>query len=325
MAISIVGSVKSTVANATDPVLTTPAGTQVGDVMIIACVTRASILPASPTGTGWTRVLASSQFSGSIGAIGGSNEQFAVWARKLDSVPASVTVDRADNGTDGARTLMLVLRGATSLPTAISQVYGNDATGVVGTTGSFLLALFGSSLDTTGDYSAAPTGMTQLHNWMDSEGGNDTRLYAAYEVLAADGATGTKTVTQSGMSGYNFAALLMWPEYAVVDVQGRAPSGEDVYAGAYFDDGSIRPALFGGEVVFAPRVSQPAILPWPGIASEEQVFSPAVAVRDYLVVEQLGEGGEWFRVMFVAVMNDDGDWVVADVRTMDESGFVPAL
>lgn len=219
-----------------DAVVSLPAGTANGDVLV--CVVSADgdgTLASITAPAGWTTIGSHS------GAVGGSNNDsgrigFAkVFAKVANSEPANYTFGLHSNASGAA--VLYCLTGATTNLGTISATFTSTASAstthvapsVTGTAGGVLLAAFmsgatsGSSLKTW----TVPTGMTGPTNFNPtiSDWAGEA---VTYQLLASGAATGTKSSTCS--------SSIAWMAASIVVPTGSITATATVNDGATFTD-----------------------------------------------------------------------------------------
>lgn len=207
-AAEVVGSSQDSGVNNTQMSVAKPAGTTAGDLLLLFVLTRNSLPSASgPDGGGWTSELKIGVLANSIDdPFSSGNEVAQLWSKVAGGAePGSYTLDISDDGTDGCVVHLAVLRGVTTVD-GYTASDTQTAPSIDGTAGGVLLGVFGSAFD-TGSYTGPPSGMTEQQSTNPGAGTNDVGLYTATEILAASGATGTRTPTTT-VSGYDIACLV---------------------------------------------------------------------------------------------------------------------
>lgn len=174
-------------ANYTSPVLTVPAATQVGDLLLVHVVDAGTVFPPS----GFQRLLVTPDATGTFEA--------GIYQRIATANDVGKTYVFAVSGNKGAGGL-LVIRGSAGLLSA-TEAAGADSgitSSVVAPSvttsvaGSLLVAFF--AVDQSSASFLHPPGMTEPYDNAGSTGASDT---ADTEPRSSPGATGTRTATSS--------------------------------------------------------------------------------------------------------------------------------
>ena len=169
-----------------------PTGTQQGDLLIIATMSRNSYIGAPTGGAAWTEEEDYNVLVGSITTPSTSNDVWKLYTKIAGaSEPSQYDFAITDDGTDAQVILCSAWRGASGI--ANFAALSNDiftAPSINGSDGDVLISLHSTAFDLTPDTVTEPSGMTLINQAKDLT--NDAGQAWAYEQLTATQTTGSR-------------------------------------------------------------------------------------------------------------------------------------
>lgn len=173
-----------------------------GDVLLTVAITRNANMGSQAPGAQWTEVLYE----------GGGGEFRGVWWKVADGDTDTVTV--ACPSGDALIGILIRLSGVSTPHFDFDYNWepndggdaGNTAPSVEGEPGAILICVWGTHFDSD-TYFGPATGMTQIA--LKNDGTGNTRMVAGFEMLEADGATGTREV-QGNVNDWTFGMSMVF-------------------------------------------------------------------------------------------------------------------
>lgn len=205
---SFVG-VESTSEFADDATLITVAkhvDVQEGDLLLFIMQTRLYSRSASgPEGSGWTE-------RAHVQAAG-AEIVTTVWEKSAGpSEAASYGLGITDVGTSASALAAVAAFRSVGANEGANSAGGSslqtDAPSVAGTDGGLLVCVWGLGADNIGTYDSFPGAMGEVLRM--NPDGEPVKMAIGWEILAATGATGTRTIAHTGLSGHSGAASVSY-------------------------------------------------------------------------------------------------------------------